>query len=373
MKTRCAVIRSAPGTFEALDVDLEEPRAGEIMVKLVASGLCHSDDHMACGDITAGTYPFAGGHEGAGTVVQVGPNTPGFAEGDDVVFSFVPSCGRCRWCASGMQNLCDLGAYILRGTRFDDEGSYRMSLDGRPVGQHCGISTFSEYTTVSVNSAVKVPRGSDLDKLCLLGCAIGTGWGSAVNAAKIAPGDTAIVMGAGGIGSAAIQGARHAGAEHVLVVDPVEFKRTKATEFGASETFATIGEATEVARSYTNGQGADSVIITVGVIVGDRVTEALDATRKGGRVVVTAVGKEGLSAVRLNLLDLSMSQKSIIGALYGHCSPHHFIPRMAELYASGTLKLAEMITNTYTIEEVAKGFADMHAGNNIRGVVRFDG
>ena len=147
VKTRTAVITAPPGKWEVVEVDLEEPRQGELLLKMVASGLCHSDDHVATGDIPVGIYPFAGGHEGAGIVEQVGPNTPGCEVGDHVVLSFLPGCGRCRWCASGMQNLCDLGANLLNGCRAD--GSYRMSLDGQPVGQMCGISTFSEHTVVS--------------------------------------------------------------------------------------------------------------------------------------------------------------------------------------------------------------------------------
>ena len=189
MKTRGAIIRQAPGTYEVVDLDLDDPRQGEVRVKMVASGMCHSDDHIATGDMPVGTYPFAGGHEGGGIVEAVGPNTPGFAPGDKVVFSFLPACGRCRWCATGHQNLCDLGATLLMGSRWDDPTSFRLHLDdGTPVGQMCGISTFCEYTTVSVDSAVKVPDDTPLDKACLLGCSVGTGWGSAVNTGERAPG-----------------------------------------------------------------------------------------------------------------------------------------------------------------------------------------
>ena len=143
MRTRGAIIAKAPGAYEVADLELDDPRQGEIRVRMVASGLCHSDDHLATGDIPVAVYPFAGGHEGAGVVDKVGPNTVGFEEGDHVVFSFLPGCGRCRWCAAGMQNLCDLGAGLLLGSRFEDPDSYRLhTLDGQPVGQMCGISTF---------------------------------------------------------------------------------------------------------------------------------------------------------------------------------------------------------------------------------------
>src|SRR3954468_10209890 len=162
MKTRGAVIRETPGKWEILDIDMEEPRQGEVQLKMVASGLCHSDDHMTTGDMPPGILPMAGGHEGSGIVSKIGPNTPGWEVGDHVVMSFLPGCGKCRWCASGQQNLCDLGAMLLAGSRPD--GTYRMSLDGAPVGQMCGIATFSEHALISVDSAVKVDKDLPLDK-----------------------------------------------------------------------------------------------------------------------------------------------------------------------------------------------------------------
>jgi len=159
MQTRGAIIRQSPGTYEVATLELDPPGADEILVKIAASGMCHSDDHVATGDMPILSYPMCGGHEGAGVVAEVGPGVKGFAEGDHVVLSFLPACGHCRWCASGMQNLCDLGATVLLGSRPDDPTSFRMSLDGQPVSQFAGVSTFSEYTTVHVNSAVKIPQG----------------------------------------------------------------------------------------------------------------------------------------------------------------------------------------------------------------------
>jgi len=230
MKTRASILRSVPGKYETAEVELEEPQSGEVLVKMVASGLCHSDDHAATGDFPVGILPMCGGHEGAGIIEQVGPGVSGFAVGDHVVFSFLPACGRCRYCARGQQNLCDLGAAILIGSRPENFDSFRMSLDGKPVGQLAGISTFAEYTTVDVRSCVKVPEDIPLDKACLTGCGVGTGWGSAVHQAGIFPGDTVIVMGIGGIGINAVQGAAHCGARNVIAVDPVPFKREKAED-----------------------------------------------------------------------------------------------------------------------------------------------
>ncbi|MGH9094344.1 MAG: NDMA-dependent alcohol dehydrogenase, partial [Acidimicrobiales bacterium] len=368
-----AVINQAPGKFEVVDLELDDPRQGELRVKMVASGLCHSDDHLATGDIPLPLYPFAGGHEGGGIVEEVGPNTPGFEKGDHVVFSFLPGCGRCRWCAAGMQNLCDLGAGLLSGARFEDPTSYRLhTTGGDPVGQMCGISTFCEHTVVSLNSAVKVDKDLPLDKVCLLGCGVGTGWGSAVNSAHAGPGDTIIVMGIGGIGINAVQGAAHAGASNVIAVDPVALKREKALELGATHAFDNIAEADEFAKGLTNGQGADAVIVTIGVVKGEHVGQAFAATRKAGTIVVTGLGDITEVGIPVSIGELTLFQKRIQGSLFGESSPSSDILRQAQMYRDGKLKLDELVTTTYSLDQVAQGYEDMHAGKNIRGVILFD-
>lgn len=372
MKTRAAVVRKAPSAYEIVDLELDDPRPGEIQVRMVASGLCHSDDHIATGDLTPGIYPMAGGHEGAGVVTAVGPNTRGFAEGDHVVLA-VPGCGHCTWCTLGMQNLCDLGAMTLAGCRFDDPSTYRMSLDGAPVGQMCGISTFSEYTTVSVDSAHRIDPDIPLDVACLVGCGVATGWGSATVSAEVHAGDTVIVVGIGGIGANALQGARHVGAVNVIAVDPVAFKREAAIEFGATHVVATIDEAAELAREMTNGQGAASAIVTVGVIEGEHVAAAFAAVRKAGTVVVTGLGGHEATGVPIPLNELTLYQKRLQGSLFGASSPGHSIPHLLGLYRAGALKLDELITSRYTLDELPRGYEDMHAGRNIRGVVVYDG
>jgi NDMA-dependent alcohol dehydrogenase len=373
VNTRGAVMRSAPGTWEVTDLVSDDPRAGELQVKLAASGLCHSDDHVATGDMPVATYPMCGGHEGAGVVTGVGPNTKGFKEGDHVVFSFLPACGKCRWCASGMSYLCDLGAGLLVGARFDDLESFRISTpDGAPVGQMCGIGTFAGVTTVHVESAVKIPDEIPLEVACLTGCSVGTGWGSSVTAAKVEPGDTVIIMGIGGIGSNAVQGAAYAGASHVIAVDPVPFKREKAQEFGATETFESIEEAADFARSVTNGQGADKAIVTVGVTTGEHVAQAFSAIRKAGTVVVTGLGDITAVGLPISLGELTLFAKEIKGAMFGGSNPHTDILKMLRLYQEGNLKLDEQITKKYTLDEVNRGYEDMHAGRNIRGVIIHD-
>lgn len=372
MKTRTTILRSSPGKYETAEVELEEPRAGEVLVKLVSAGLCHTDDHLAAGDLPVPVYPIAVGHEGAGIVHQVGPGVTQFREGDHVVFSFIPACGRCRFCARGQQNLCDLGATMLVGSRFQDPTSFRMSMDGAPVAQMAGISTLSEYTTVDVNSCVKVPEDLSLRALCLLGCGVSTGWGSVVNSANTQIGDTVVVMGVGGIGINAIQGAVHAGALHVFAVDPVAFKREKAERFGATQAFENMDEAIDAAKSVTNGQGADAAIVTVGVTSGEHLAQGFASIRKGGTLVATGVGNMMEVGLPIPLGELVLFQKRIHGSLFGECSPSVDIPRQIEMYRAGTLKLDELVTTTYTLDQVAQGYEDMHAGKNIRGVVVFE-
>jgi NDMA-dependent alcohol dehydrogenase len=370
--TRGAVIRQAPGVYEVVDLEVDDPRDDEIQVKMVASGMCHSDDHIATGDLPVGTYPMAGGHEGAGIVAKAGRNNRGIKEGDHVVFSFVPSCGHCRWCANGMQNLCDLGAGILTGPRWTDPSSYVLQLpDGTPVGQMAGLSTFCELTTVSVESAVKIDDDLPLDKACLVGCGVGTGWGSAVNAAAVQPGHTVVIMGIGGIGINAVQGARHAGASNIIAVDPVAFKREKAEELGATHTCETMDEARQLARQMTNGQGADSAIVTVGVTTGEHVAQAFRTVRKAGTTVVTGLGDMAEVGLPIAISELTMLQKRLQGSMFGNSNPNWDIKRQLQLYREGVLKLDELITRTYTLDEVAQGYRDMHDGKNIRGVILY--
>jgi NDMA-dependent alcohol dehydrogenase len=372
IQSRGAVVRKAPGKFEVVDLEVDDPRHGEIRVKMVASGLCHSDDHLATGDMPVGTYPFCGGHEGGGIVESVGENTAGFAVGDKVIFSFLPACGKCRWCATGHSNLCDLGALLLAGSRWSDPTDFRLHLDdGTAVGQMCGVSTFSQYTTVSVDSAIKVAEDTPLERACLLGCSVGTGWGSAVNTGEVHPGDTVIVMGIGGIGINAVQGAAHAGASNIIAVDPVGFKRETAESLGATHSVDNMAAATEIAQSFTNGQGADVAIVTVGVTTGDHVAEAFHSVRKQGTVVVTGLGDLTEVGLPIPISQLTLFEKKLKGSLFGSSNPNADIPRMLDMYRAGHLKLDELVTTEYALDDIARGYEDMHAGKNIRGVIRY--
>ena len=370
METRAALLKEVPGKWEVQTVELDPPRDHELLVRIVAAGLCHSDDHFATGDISVGHLPFCGGHEATGVIEGVGPGVRGLRAGDHIVTSFIPGCGRCRWCASGLQALCDNGALMLQGNQLD--GTFRMHLDGEDVGQAGLVSTFSEYTVMPEWSAIKIPSDVPLDVAALLGCAVPTGWGSAVNAAGVSPGDVVIVTGVGGIGISAVQGAKHAGASRIIAVDPVELKRHVALELGATDVFADHGEAIELGRSLTNGQGADAEIICVGVVNGGHVAAAVSAIRKAGTVVVTAAGNEAVQSVPLSLLEVTMYQKRIQGAIYGMMSPSKDVPRLLELWRAGHLQLEKMLTRTYSLADINQGYADMHAGINMRGMLLFD-
>jgi len=371
VKTRAALLREAPGKWEIATVDLDPPKTGEVLVRMLASGLCHSDDHFATGDIPVETLPFVGGHEGAGVVESVGPGVDDLEPGDYVVTVFVPACGRCRWCASGMQNLCDNGSRLLIGSQLD--GTFRMHLDGADVGQGGCISTFSEYSVMPAASCIRVDPDLEASVACLLGCGVPTGWGSATRAADVQAGDVVLVIGIGGVGINAVQGARHVGAGHVLAVDPVDFKREIALRLGATEVFADVNAAAERARALTDGQGADSAIVTVGVLNGDHLGQAFAAIRKGGTVVATSAAPASAVGVPVSLLELTMFQKRLQGAIYGMGSPAREIPRLIGLYRAGALKLDELVTRTYALDEINEAFADMHAGRNVRGVITFAG
>jgi NDMA-dependent alcohol dehydrogenase len=370
--TKAAVLFSQPGKWEVVELELEPPRQDELLIKMAAAGLCHSDDHILTGDlpIPPEALPLAGGHEGAGTVEEVGPNTPGWKVGDRVVLTFLPMCGLCRWCASGMQNLCDNGARILSGVR--EDGSRRMKLEGKPIGQAAGVATFSEWSTVSVQSAVKCPDDVELDVACLTSCGVGTGWGSAVHSADVRPGDVVIVMGTGGIGMNAVQGAAHAGASVVIAVDPVEMKRSASHEFGATHAVSSMEEATRIAQSYTNGQGADSCIVCVGVATGEHVAQAVNAIRKAGTCVLTGLPRAADDiALPISMRHMVLYQKRLQGSLFGASSPSKDIPALLEMYRQGRLKLEELITRRYSLERLNDGYDDMRAGLNLRGIIDY--
>jgi alcohol dehydrogenase (nicotinoprotein) len=368
MKTRAAILRGTGQDFEVTELDLDGPKTGEVLIRYVAAGLCHSDEHLRHGDIVP-RFPLVGGHEGAGVIEEVGPGVTRLAPGDHVICSFLPVCGHCRWCSTGKSNLCDMGATILDGVLPD--GTYRFHKDGEDLGGMCMLGTFSEYSVISENSAVKVDPDLPLDKVVLIGCGVPTGFGSAVHAAATEPGDTIAIYGIGGIGINAVQGAALAGARNVIAIDPVPLKRETAEKLGATHSAATAEEAQQLITELTRGVGADKAIVTVGVVDSEVVTNAFNAIRKGGTVVVTGLADPSKTTIEISGAILTLFEKRIQGSLFGSGDPFHDIPRMVELYQSGDLKLDELITTTYTLDQVNQGYEDLIAGKNIRGVIKY--
>ncbi len=366
MKTRAAVLRDVGKDFEIVELDLDEPKTGEVLVRFVASGLCHSDDHLRTGDIPV-RYPIVGGHEGAGIVEKVGEGVTRLREGDHVVASFLPVCGHCRFCARGQTNLCDLGMFLVDNCLPD--GTFRFHEGGADFGQMCLLGTFSQYAVLSQASVVQVDDDLPLEVAALVGCGVPTGFGTAVKAGEVRPGDTTLVYGVGGVGVNAVQGAAYAGSRYVIAVDPVEFKRQTALSFGATHTAASAGEAHDLALQLTNGVGADQALITMGVVTEEIVSAAFAAIRKRGTVVLTGLAGPAKKTVNISGFELTLFEKRIQGALFGSSNPFDDIPRLLGLYKAGKLKLDELITARYKLDDVNQGYQDMMAGRNIRGVI----
>lgn len=370
MKTKAAVVKGIDQPWEIEEIDLGDPVAGEVQIRLAASGLCHSDEHLRSGATPLPSFPVLGGHEGAGVVTKVGPGVSSLQEGDHVVLAFIPACGRCRACAKGLQNICDEGAGLLTGQAISDK-TYRATLGGAPLLQMCLLGTFAPYVTVNEASVIKIEKDIPLEKAALLGCGVATGWGSATEIGGTKLGDTVVVIGIGGVGINSVQGAAHAGARFVVAIDPVEFKRQKAKDFGATHAFASIEEAAAVIGEITWGQMANVTIITVGEITGDIIGPALGLTAKGGQVVVVGMGHATDSQVTMSLFELTLLQKRLQGAIFGGTGPRSQIPKLLELYRNGQLDLDNLVTKTYKLEDINEGYADMHAGKNLRGLVLY--
>jgi NDMA-dependent alcohol dehydrogenase len=368
MKTKAAVLWGLNQKWEVEEVELDGPKECEVLVKLTASGLCHSDHHLVTGDLPL-PLPTIGGHEGAGVVVDVGPGVKEVAEGDSVVFSFLPACGRCGPCSRGMSNLCDAGAVIATGGQLD--GTFRFHARGRAICQLAALGTFSQYTVAPVASVIKLDPGVALDKAALLGCGVTTGYGSAVRTGETRPGDTVVVIGVGGVGINAVQGARIAGACNIVAVDPLELKRDRAREFGATHVASSAADAWQLVNELTRADMADVCVITTDVAEGTYIGQALSLVGKRGRVVLTAVPHPTEMSAAMSLFDMLFFEKQLRGSLFGSSNPRTDIPQLWALYDSGQLKLDELITREYALEDINSGYADMLSGANLRGLIRY--
>jgi NDMA-dependent alcohol dehydrogenase len=382
MKIRAAVCSGLEEPWKVEEVDIDPPGPHEVLVQMAYAGMCHSDEHLRTGDMSVdpeilpvfdvdSMFPMIGGHEGAGIVTEVGPGVESLAVGDHVAASFIPACGRCFWCASGRQYLCDLGMSILAGPMMSD-GQWRYHLDGQKVNRMTQLGTFSDTVLANEASLVKIDTGVSLRAAALISCGISTGFGSVVDRAKVKPGETVVVIGCGGVGSGALQGAKIAGARYVIAVDPIPFKVEKAKQIGATHGANSILEANLLLPELTEGRMADVVILTPGVLTGDLVAPAMALASKDGRVVATAIAPFNQDEVSLNLFNLAMFNQSLLGTVFGSCSPRVQIPNLLRLYQAGLLEIDSLITQEYTLDQVQNGYDDLAAGVNLRGVVKFD-
>lgn len=367
MQSKAVVFRGDGVTVHVEDILVDPPGANEVMIKMRACGVCHSDL-----SVTNGTLPLAPpvilGHEGAGVIAQVGPGVTGLQVGDHVISSFVNTCGACRYCMTGRANLCEIGRGVpgkLRG------GHLRTSdANGQPLAIMAGCGVMAEYATLHEDSVVKITSDVPLDRCALIGCGVMTGWGAACNTAKVEPGSVCVVFGAGGVGLSAIQGCVSAGAMMIVAVDRLANKLEMAKVFGATHVLDASKTDTLLKdlRKLTGG-GADYAFECVGH--GEIVAQAYASLRRGGTAVVVGAAKPS-DITHLPTASFAFDEKTIKGCFYGSTRPRHDFPRLVSLYQAGKLKLDELITHRYRIEEAPQAFEDLAQGRNARGVIVFD-
>jgi len=369
VKTQAAVLWEYGQDWQIEELELDDPREGEVLVRLAASGLCHSDEHVRVGDLPMQALPVIGGHEGAGVVEKVGRNVTTVAEGDHCVLSYIPACGRCPSCAQGHQNLCDEGAELAVGLARD--GTARHHVRGQDARLMCLLGTFAPYTVCRETSVIKIKEDVPLDKAALVGCGVTTGWGTAVYGAEVSPGDTVVVLGIGGVGANAVQGARIAGATQILAVDPSPFNREQAKRFGATHTFASAADARAALPDLTRGRMANSALITVDLATGAILGDAISLVGKLGTVVLASLASVTDDRAVVPMFEVTAFQKRIVGSLFGNANPRYDIPKLLDLYRQGDLLLDELVTRTYSLDQVNQGYDDMRTHRNIRGVIRY--
>ncbi len=367
MQTQAAVVYTYGEPFQLTRLELDEPREREVLVRVAAAGICHSDEHVRIGEMRA-KLPLACGHEGAGVVERVGPGVTRCKPGDHIVFSFIPACGRCRYCLMGQSNLCVLQSRTMGGPRLD--GTYRMrDGEGREVGQFCLVSTFSEWTVAPEESIVVIDPDIPLDKAALVGCGVSTAFGAVVYRARVEPGSSALVVGCGGIGMNVVQSLAIAGAAQIIAVDVVDYKLEQAKAFGATHTFnARTDDVPKLVRKLTDGQGVDYAFEVTGRE--SAIAQAFAATRKGGTLVLIGIAPADQRSLPVSPQELVLLQKAVIGTLYGSAQAPNDIPKLLTLYKLGKLKLDELVTRTYTLDEINQGYADLTAGKNLRGIIK---
>ena len=365
-QARAVICREIGKPVVVETVSVDAPQRGEVMIKLAACGVCHSDLSA-----TNGTIPFPPplvlGHEGAGEIVAIGEGVAGFAPGDHVVSSFVSMCGKCRWCQTGRPQLCDQAA---KATHTLPDGTTRFKdAAGNPLNILSGCGVMAEYATLHIDNVVRIDASVPLDKAALIGCGVMTGVGAAVNTAKVEAGSVTVVFGCGGVGLNAIQGCRISGAAVIVAVDTSDAKLDMAKQFGATHTVNPKQEENlgKTLRKLTGG-GADYAFECVGF--GEVAAQAYGCLGKGGKAVVVGVAPlKDMTTIRT--ASLTFEEKTLTGSYFGSARPRQDFPRLISLYRSGRLMLDQLITKTYGIEEAPQAFADLAEGRNARGVILF--
>jgi NDMA-dependent alcohol dehydrogenase len=370
MHSLAAVFRDVRAPLSIERITLDPPGPTEALVRIVAIGLCRTDFHVMRGERRVAMRPMVLGHEAAGIVEETGAAVAAVKAGDHVVLTFIPGCGRCHWCRRGLHHLCAEGPRIAHGPQLD--GTYRRrDRDGVPVGAFCMVGAFAERTVVDQASVVVIDKDIPLDLASLVACGVPAGVGAARHRARVKSGDSVLVVGCGGDGMNVVQGARLCGAARIIAADIVPAKLTWAREFGATHAVDAQGEElTRAVLNLTDGIGVDHAFVCIDPPA--TLLPAFRATAKAGNVVVTALTPDTVAEIRIPPLELFVTQKAVMGAVYGFVSPRLQIPELLALYRTGALKLRELITNTYRLDEINRGYADLEAGRNLRGVVLFD-
>ncbi len=367
MKTRAAVMYEHNQPVVVEELELDEPKANEVLVRTAASGVCHSDLSVVTGTIFYDAA-VALGHEGAGIIERVGDEVTGFHPGDHVILSFVSYCGSCRMCQ--MEKVCLCESYdVPRGFQLD--GTYRLhNNSGDGILQMARIATMSEYMVVPQQNLVKIDDHYSLEKAALVGCGVTTGVGAVLNTAKVEPGSSVAVIGTGGVGLNAIQGAVLAQAERIIAVDIAERKLNFAKNFGATDVVnASTGDPVEAVRELTAGLGVDYAFEVIGNP--KTIVQAYNMVRAAGTAVIVGMAHHQ-SDVSIPAQHLVSTERQLIGSFYGSCHPRVDMPKLLSLYTEGKLKLDELITRNYRLEQINEAFADMEAGENARGVILFN-
>jgi S-(hydroxymethyl)glutathione dehydrogenase/alcohol dehydrogenase len=362
-----AAIATAVGSpLEIVDIDVADPKAGEIRIQMGASGVCHSDLSVVRGVLPI-ALPAVLGHEGAGTITQLGEGVDHLSIGDHVVVSWVPQCGTCYFCEHDQGELCETGSMASMSGGLLDMTS-RVSRDGVPISVMAASGTFAEEAIIPAIGAVKIDPSIPLTAGALIGCGVLTGFGAATNTASIRKGDSVVVIGCGGVGLNVIQGAKHAGAERVIAVDMVDGKLATAKKFGATHTInPSSGDPLGQVMELTGGRGADVAFEVIGL--GATIEQALQMTRRGGQAVIVGVPSFDTMLTINPAMDLLVQEKQIRGCWYGSSNVHRDVPKLAGLYQSGDLMLDELMSAKITLEQVNEAMDNMGSGEIARSVI----